>query len=142
MWLTVSTCHSEHDYIMATNRPHGPEEYRQRTFKCRPNERIRFKLKILEVSQMVNDIITIQFMKSDTQKRCYYDLRFINHFIKMNDWFYTSFPIMQVTFDARKVRPIGGDSNKHILTPFRYNGLEMRVSCQGRTLLDQLFTLN
>ena len=122
---------------MATNRPHGPEEYRQKTFKCQSNEHVRFKLKVLEVNQMANDIIIIQFLKSDIQKRYYYDLRFINHFIKMNDWFYTRFPIMRVTFDARKIRPIGSDSNKHVLTPFTYNGLEMRVSCQGRILLNR-----
>ena len=122
----------ERDDIMATNRPHGPDEYRQKTFKCKPNEYIRFKLKILEISQMANDILTIQFMVDDSQKRYYYDLRFINQFIKMNKWFYTNFRIMQVTFDARKIRPIGGDADKHVLTPFTYNGLEMRVTCQGK----------
>ena len=116
---------------MATNRPHGPDEYRQKTFNCRPNEFIRFKIKIMEISQIANDILTIQFMTADGQKRYYYDLRFINNFVKMNKWFYTNFRTMQVTFDARKIRSIGGNSDKHLLTPFNYDGLEMRVSCQG-----------
>ena len=81
---------------------------------------------------MANDILTIQFMVDDSQKRYYYDLRFINQFIKMNKWFYTNFRRMQVTFDARKIRPIGGATDKHVLTPFTYNGLEMRVTCQGK----------
>ena len=116
---------------MATNRPHGPDEYRQKTFKCRRNELICFKMKILEISKIANDILTIQFMTPDGQKRYYYDLRFINNFVKMNKWFYTNFRMMQVTFDARKIRSIGDDSDEHLLTPFNYNGLEMRVSCQG-----------
>ena len=92
-------------------------------------------MKILEISQMANDILTIQFMTADEQKRYYYDLRFINNFVKMNKWFDTNFRTMQVTFDARKIRSIGGDSDKHLLTPFNYKGLEMRVSCQGRVIL-------
>ena len=119
---------------MATNRPHGPDEYRQKTFACRSNQFIRFKIKIMEISQMANDILTIQFMTADGQKRYYYDLRFINNFVKISKWFNTNFRMMQVTFDARKIRSIGSNSDKHLLTPFNYNGLEMRVSCQGNCL--------
>ena len=128
---------------MATNRPHGPDEFRQKIFRCRPGEFIRFKLKILEISQIANDILTIQFLTVNSQKRYYYDLRFINHFIKMNKWFYTNFPVMQVTFDARKIRPIGDDDdNKHVITPFNYNGLEMRVVCSANTAKMEYQSIN
>ena len=83
----------------------------------------------MEISQIANDILTIQFMTTESQKRYFYDLRFINHFVTINKWFTTNHPIMEVTFDARKIRPIGNYSNEHELTPFDYDGLEIRVQC-------------
>ena len=115
--------------IIATNVPHGPDEVRNKKFICRPNELVQFKIKTLEISQIANDILTIQFMTTESQKRYFYDLRFIKHFVTINKWFTTNHPIMEVTFDARKIRPIGTYSNEHELTPFDYDGLEIRVQC-------------
>ena len=63
-----------------------------------------------------------------TEPRDFYDLRYINHFIKLYKWYDTSYSAIQVTFNASKVQPLDGNAG-HKVQPLNYYGFRLQVQC-------------
>ena len=101
----------------------------------------------MDISEIAIDVLKIQLLTADLSKssqryrisqvyssepRDFYDLRYINHYIKLHKWYDTSYSAIQVTFNATKVRPIDNDEAGHKVQPLNYYGFRLQVKCSCR----------
>ena len=139
---------SEHGYIIATNHPYKPDEEWESTFICEPHQFVKLKFDSMEITDIANDILKIQFMTSELSKlnlltvsflklisyidvlelRYYYDLRYIIHFVKLYEWHDTSFPVVKILFRANNVKSFDQKEGYNV-QPLNYHGFRLRVQC-------------
>ena len=103
------------------------------------------KFDTMDFSQIALDILRIQLLTEDLsmpfessvfnkeilEPRDFYDLRYINHFVKKHKWFTTSYPAVRVLFDANNVRPFNKAADQNI-QPLNYYGLLLRLKCSSK----------
>ena len=131
--------------IISTHQPYQANEKWESTFSCGSDQFVEMKFDTMDFSQIALDILRIQLLTEDLsmpfeslvfnkeilEPRDFYDLRYINHFVKKYKWFTTSYPAVRVLFDANNVRPFNKAADQNI-QPLNYYGLLLRLKCSSK----------